>query len=169
MTLLTEAQSFLRATVAILILSSFAHPVFATPNSKNDTAREKILFEQATLQLEGIRLKVEVAKSRTQQARGLMYRHQMGENEGMLFVYDTEEPLSFWMKNTFLPLSIGFFDRHRVLTETFDMIPVKSEMQTDIPTYRSTKPALYALEVNQGWFARHKIKPGAKFEFISKK
>ena len=68
------------------------------------------------------------------------------------------------VKNTFIPLSIGFFDRHKKLIEVIDMTPVTSEMQVVIPTYESSKPAMYALEVAQGWFTRKKLKPGVTFK-----
>lgn len=115
-------------------------------------------FEKGVLTLGEKKLFVEIATSKAQQEKGLMHRTKMGENEGMLFVFEEEEFRQFWMKNTFIPLSIGFFNSHKELVEIIDMEPVKSIMQKEIPTYQSTKKAKYALEVNQGWFKKNNIK-----------
>ena len=72
----------------------------------------------------------------------------------MLFVFDREEPLSFWMKNTRLPLSIAFIDKGGRIVDIQDMEPFSLESHT------STHPARYALEMNQGWFEREGIKVG---------
>ncbi len=72
------------------------------------------------------------------------------------------------MKNTFIPLSIGFFDSQKTLVDIQDMEPVKSEMDQNPKSYLSQSPAQFALEVNQGWFAKNKIKIGDRFEIIEK-
>lgn len=97
-------------------------------------------------------LKLEIANTPSTRATGLMYRTKLGEDEGMLFVFPRPDYLSFWMKNTLIPLSIGYFSEDMRLLESFDMKP----NQTD-EVYNARKPAMYALEVNQGWFAKHKI------------
>ena len=81
---------------------------------------------------------------------------KLPENEGMLFVYRREEVLSFWMKNTSIPLSIAFIDKKGVITEIRDMEPMGMD------SVRAAKPAQYALEVNRGWFTKNGIKVGAK-------
>ncbi|XDD47348.1 DUF192 domain-containing protein [Leptospira sp. WS39.C2] len=97
-------------------------------------------------------LKLEIANTPSTRATGLMYRTKLGEDEGMLFVFPKPDYLNFWMKNTLIPLSIGYFSEDMRLLESFDMKP----NQTD-EVYNARKPAMYALEVNQGWFAKHKI------------
>ncbi len=94
-----------------------------------------------------------------QQSRGLMYRRELGKNAGMLFVYESEKTLGFWMKNTFVPLSIAFLDADGVIVDIQDMQPQSRK------SHRSAKPALYALEVNQGWFAERGIGVGDKATF----
>jgi uncharacterized membrane protein (UPF0127 family) len=112
----------------------------------------------------GVKLKVEVARSDEQRARGLMYRTSLPEGTGMLFVFPREMPLGFWMKNTLIPLTIGYFDKRRVLSETLDMDPPLGPVRDEqLPRYQSKAPGLYALEVPRGWFAAKKIKPGMKF------
>ena len=111
------------------------------------------------MEVDGHKLKAEVASTTEQRTRGLMYRRDLGTNAGMLFVYEEKEALSFWMKNTFIPLSIAFIaDDGRVVHIT-DMAP-----QT-LDTHRSPKPVRYALEMNKGWFEEKNIVVGAHAEF----
>jgi uncharacterized protein len=97
----------------------------------------------------------EIAATPADRQQGLMFRASMPANHGMLFVFDETAAHCFWMKNTPLPLSIGFFDDAGQLINTLDMAPFTENPQCP------SKPARYALEMNQGWFAKHKIKPGA--------
>ena len=106
------------------------------------------------LTIKGKTIKVEVARTGKEQERGLMFRERMGKDEGMLFVYEREERLSFWMKNTRLPLSIAFMDKGGRIVDIQDMEPFSLE------THTSAHPARYALEMNRGWFAREGIKVG---------
>jgi uncharacterized membrane protein (UPF0127 family) len=69
------------------------------------------------------------------------------------------------MKNTFIPLSIGYFNRKKELIKIVDMKPVKSEMDREVPSYPSGAPAQYALEVSQGWFQRHKVAVGTRWQW----
>jgi len=80
----------------------------------------------------------------------------------MLFIYSKPEKLSFWMKNTLIPLSIAFFDAEKTLIHLLDMDPCEKNW----PIYQSCSEALYALEVPQGWFAKQGIEAGAKFSFL---
>lgn len=125
-----------------------------------------IKFEKKKIKINQIVITVEVADTEEKSEQGLMYRTELKNNEGMLFVFNTEEIKNFWMKNTFIPLSIGFFDKNKTLVDMQEMIPVKSEMQTNIPSYQSKKPALYVLEMTKGWFTKNKIQLGSKFSFL---
>lgn len=123
-----------------------------------------VKFLKKEFVLGSAKLLVEVADSPEKLARGLMYRKSLGDGEGMFFVFPKEEKQSFWMKNTFVALSIGFFDAEKKLVDFFDMEPVKSEMETNPPTYHSKASAMYALEVPKGWFQKHKIPLGTTFQ-----
>ena len=92
------------------------------------------------------------------QAQGLI----LPEHRGMLFVFPRSMPLSFWMMNTFIPLSIAYIDDTGTILNITDMKP-----QTTDP-HPSAGPARYALEMNQGWFAKRGIKAGAKVEGLDK-
>jgi len=106
------------------------------------------------LTIGGKTIKVEVARAEKEKERGLMFRERMGKDEGMLFVYEREERLSFWMKNTRLPLSIAFIDKGGKIVDIQDMEPFS------LDTHTSAYPARYALEMNRGWFAKEGIKAG---------
>jgi len=101
------------------------------------------------------KLTAEIATAPEQRSLGLMNRFSLKPDHGMLFVFERNETLSFWMKNTYIPLSIAFIapDGHIVNIE--DMKPQTEE------THWSRGPAMYALEMKKGWFAERGIGPGA--------
>lgn len=105
---------------------------------------------------EQVEVRVEVADNVVEQAKGLMYRKELGEDRGMLFVYPAERELSYWMKNTYIPLSIAYIDSEGRIVDILDMKPLDDKP----PHYRSSEPAQYALEVNQGFFEREGVKEG---------
>ena len=121
-----------------------------------------VKFKKAEYKLSGHKLILEIAETHEQTQQGLMHRTELPAGTGMLFIFEEKRILSFWMMNTLIPLSIGFFDEKFVLVDMQDMEPMRSVMDTNLPTYKSRKPAKYALEVPKGWFAKKKIKLGAK-------
>ena len=102
------------------------------------------------------KLTVEVVDTPEKRATGLMNRFSLQPDHGMLFVFDQPQPLAFWMKNTYIPLSIAFLDADGTILNIEDMQP------QDVSTHWSRGPALYAIEMRQGWFAGKGIGPGAK-------
>jgi uncharacterized protein len=107
-----------------------------------------------------VEVRVEVADDLAEQAKGLMDRTTLGENRGMIFVYPEERELSFWMKNTLIPLSIAFIDSESRIVDIQDMKPLDDEP----PHYVSAEPAQYALEVNQGFFEERDVRVGDRVE-----
>ncbi len=138
------------ATLTSFILLSYSNDLTAKSNTRK-------------LKISNHEIEVEVARTDKQRSAGLMHRRQLDENSGMLFVFDQEKPLSFWMKNTFIPLSIAFVNSNCVIVDIQKMNP-HSLLVKDLPTYTSKKPAKYALEVNQGWFAKNKVQLGDKLD-----
>ena len=108
------------------------------------------------LSVGGVSLAVEIASSGEQRYMGLSFREWLAEDAGMLFVYPDERPLTFTMRNTRIPLSIAFISEALVIDEIVDMDVGPGQL------FPSTRPARYALEVNQGWFERNGVAPGAK-------
>lgn len=125
-------------------------------------------FDQIEVAVDGHKIKVWVAETPRKQQVGLMYRRTLGENEGMLFVFDKSEQRNFWMKNTYVPLSIGFFDQQGKLLNVLEMEPEKSVMQQEYPQYKSLGPARLALEMKSGWFAKKNIRAGSYIKLLSK-
>jgi len=125
-----------------------------------------LVFSKREIVVDKIHLQVEIASTPQQHERGLMYRTALDEGKGMLFIFANEQTLNFWMKNTFIPLAIGYFDRQKKLIDIQEMAATSSEMVTNPPTYPSSKPAQYALEVPKGWFQQHKIKVGAVLRIL---
>jgi uncharacterized membrane protein (UPF0127 family) len=113
-------------------------------------------LEAITLNAGMHNIRAEVANTEEQREIGLMFRREMGANEGMLFVFDDVSQRCFWMKNTLLPLSIAFVADDGTVSDVTEMKP-----QT-LDSHCSSKPVRYALEMNQGWFAKRGIKPGFK-------
>lgn len=132
-------------------------------------AAERPQFAKATIKIASKTVVVEIADTPEKSSYGLMYKRSLSENEGMLFIFKEEQPLSFWMKNTFVDLSIGYFSKQKRLIEVKNMNAAKSEMQTHFETYESSRPAQYALEVRLGWFEKNHIKVGDKLELFIKK
>ena len=122
-------------------------------------APEAMREHTARIRVGGIEISVEIADDPAERERGLMFRDSLSDEEGMLFVYGTEQTLSFWMKNTPLALDIAFIDATGLIVDIQQMEPFTEE------THLSERPAMYALEMRQGWFADHGVAVGATVEF----
>jgi uncharacterized protein len=107
-------------------------------------------------------LRIEIAETDAQRERGLMFRTSMPEEAGMLFVYPEPIRGGFWMYNTRIALSIAYADSAATVAQITEMQPCPSEFATLCPSYPAQQPFQYALEVNQGYFARRGIGPGAR-------
>ena len=105
---------------------------------------------------ERVEVPVEIAATDAERERGLMGRTALPEDAGMLFVFDQEQQLSFWMKDTLIPLSIAYIDGGGRIVDIQDMQPL------DETPHPSAEPAKYALEVNQGFFNEHGVEVGNK-------
>ncbi|MFN3603884.1 MAG: DUF192 domain-containing protein [Leptonema sp. (in: bacteria)] len=104
---------------------------------------------------------IEISITPKERQKGLMKRKSLKENHGMLFVFPKEDYLHFWMKDTYIPLDLAFFDEDGFLIEIQQLEPLSEKIHT------SSKPAKYALEMNRNWFAKNDIKPYAKLKFTN--
>lgn len=134
-----------------------------------DQSPALVHFEKKRIVLDGKSLQVEIADTDVKRERGLMYRKHLENGKGMLFTFENPQVLVFWMKNTEIPLSIGFFDVDQKLLNTEDMYPAHETDDANLPRFSSSGQAAYALEVPIGWFTKHKVKPGAHFRFLHPK
>jgi uncharacterized membrane protein (UPF0127 family) len=161
-----KADSMRLALTAVLL----AAPLFACSPQATERASAAVVQEPAAHPISGLAVvpltvtadgrvhnfRVELAQSAQDQARGLMFRTQMGANEGMLFPYDPPRVLSFWMKNTVIPLDLIFIgpDR-RVINVAANATPYSEDQ------IWSEAPAIAVLELNGGRAAELGIAPGA--------
>lgn len=102
----------------------------------------------------------EVARTPDERAQGLMYREELAEDAGMLFIFPEAAVRGFWMQNTYLPLDIAFLDPSFRVVDIQQMEPLTTDQHT------ARAPFMYALEVNQGWFEAHGIGVGAEAEIV---
>ena len=107
-------------------------------------------------------IRTEVANTFDSRARGLMFRKSLAANAGMLFVFPDVTTHCMWMKNTFVPLSVAFMDEQGTIVSIHDMQPQNET------SHCAAKPARFALEMNQGWFAQTGIKAGARIGGVDK-
>lgn len=158
---------FLRAAVYVsnfFLISFFLITTSYAKDKDKNLDEVKIHFKKGTLKINKKELKIEIAETPSQHAYGLMNRSSLPDNQGMLFVFEEEDFRSFWMKNTFIDLSIAYIDKNRKIIEILDMKAVSSSLDVNLPSYPSHGKAKYALEVSQGWFKKNNIKVG---NFIS--
>lgn len=116
--------------------------------------------EPLRLRIQGHELHAEYAQTVAQRERGLMGRRELAVDSGMLFRFDEVRRHCLWMKDTPLPLSAAFFDEAGLLVDVIDLEPFNTEIRC------SKRPARYALEMNQGWFAERGVELGARLAGI---
>jgi len=143
-------MTFIRFSALGLLIAAFCFgPAAAQPAPQMNLPR-------TTLSIGIHQLQVQVAQTPEQRATGLMYRTEMPQQEGMLFVFATPSQQCFWMKNTQIPLTAAFVADDGTIVNLEDM-----QAQTT-QSHCSAKPVRYVLEVNQGWFAKKGLKAGTK-------
>ncbi len=114
---------------------------------------------------------VEVADTFEKRARGLMFREELGEHQGMLFTYESERPgqAGFWMYNTYIPLDIAYLNKDNTIAAILSMDPCPSIDSRRCPVYEPKVPYYAALEVNQGYFERYDISVGTQLQTCKNK
>ena len=142
----------------LLLVSSFA----ATFLPASSAAQVNKDLPVVDLTIKTAKFKAEVAADNNSRTIGLMNRFSLKPDQGMIFVFAQSEPLAFWMRNTFVPLSIAYIDSKGVIVNIIDMKP------QDESTHPSAGPAMFALEMKQGWFKQHGIVAGDKVNGLDK-
>lgn len=110
----------------------------------------------------GVAVKLQVVHRPLELVQGLMHRTTLGEHEGMLFVYPRPGVQGFWMRNTVIPLDIGFFSPDGTLREVHAMNPLDENRVTSF-----SSDVQFAIEMNQGWYRANGVKPGAKLDMAA--
>ena len=139
-------RALIRGLTALLLLSACSR------------APEPQRLPTTEIEIGGRTIPVEVARTREQREVGMMHRRKLGPDEGMLFVLPRERDLSFYMKNTYVPLSIAFIRSDGAIANIAHMEPLTLSL------HKSRLPCRYALEMPQGWFGRHGVHEGARVE-----
>ena len=147
-----QLSFYLRLIALPLIVLSFGS--CAKTNSTDEITPE---FVNTTIK--GVPIKLELALTRQEQTKGLMYRKSLPTDQGMLFIFKQPKAQSFWMKNTLIPLDIAYIDSAGVIREIYPMFP---NNQNSIPS--RSREIQFALEVNRGWYASKKIVAGDKID-----
>lgn len=109
--------------------------------------------------VDGIPIKIQIVDDEAGRKKGLMFRQNMPKDEGMLFIHDAPDLCGYYMKNTYIPLSIAYADDEGTIFQIEDLNP------GDLTSVMSIQPALYVLEMNQGWFESNDILIGSIIEF----
>ena len=160
----TAVSAIVLLTSAVLMTTLLQPATVAAATVYKSPAIE---FAKKKIKLGNRTISVEIADTDEKRERGLMFRESLADDTGMLFVFDAEQPLGFWMKNTLIPLNIGYFDANKKLIDIQEMTPaVMGEARPK--TYPSKKPAMFALEMPKGWFHHRGIELGTKLSIDGK-
>ena len=156
-----KSSQSIPALLALFLLAGAAIILFGSCSSKEGGAsldKPNPTLPTVTIRSGSVEVLVEVADEELERNRGLMFRKSLEDGKGMLFVFEKDEKVAFWMKNTTLPLSIAYMGADGTIHQILDLEPLSEEPR---PSDRSVR---YALEVPKGWFSRAGLGVGAKFE-----
>jgi uncharacterized membrane protein (UPF0127 family) len=145
--------SFVKMMILLMILFAGINSGFSQKGN-DELAKKRITL--VNQEFEKVVINAEIAVSESEHTYGLMYRKSLGDNEGMLFVFEQDGYRNFWMKNTIIPLSIAYINAKGVIMEIYEMKPLDVSI-----TYPSKYPCRYALEMSAGWFRKNNIRPGS--------
>nr|WP_233210112.1 DUF192 domain-containing protein [Comamonas sp. 26] len=127
-----------------------------TPAMARDEGQPQMNLRRVDLTAGMYRIDTQLAQTPQQREIGLMFRKEMPQQEGMLFIFDVPGVQCFWMRNTLLPLTAAFVADDGTIVNLADMKPMSDD------SHCSAKPVRYVLEMNKGWFAKRGIQAGAK-------
>lgn len=128
----------------------------------------EVKFESSEIQIGSKKITVDLAVTPAQHEKGLMYRETLDKDQGMLFIFNKEQVLNFWMKNTYVDLSIAYINSKMKIIDIQEMKATTTLEVAEPPTYPSKKPAMYALEMPKGWFKASNIKVGQQLKLPKK-
>jgi len=159
-----DKKLIILSIIVIIILICTSYLLFFYESRDDQSSKAIVSFQVSDSSF--LNVTCEVAKTLDEHAKGLMDRKELGEKEGMLFVYDTPQNVNFWMKNTQIPLDIIF------ILENLTVISVQeADVQLDVPDseltrYKSPAPVKWVVEINQGLSAFYGIEEGTKVDIF---
>lgn len=145
-----HARLLTLAATALLGLAS------VTPAMAQGPGQPQMNLQRIDLTAGMYRIDTQLALNERQREIGLMFRKEMPQQEGMLFVFEQPGVQCFWMRNTLLPLTAAFVADDGTIVNLADMQPMTEN------SHCSAKPVRFVLEMNQGWFAKRGLKAGTK-------
>lgn len=158
--------------VLFIVLSVGGYFVFSDSNTNSDMETSSYGYTKFDFKKEGeltfqtsdgkfiSKIDIEIADDMVERAVGLMYRESLEFNQGMLFIFPTEEYQSFWMRNTMIPLDIIFVNKKMEIVTIHKNTTPFSEK-----SYPSTEPSIYVVEVNAGYTDKFDIKEEDKINW----
>ena len=138
------------------ILASLILVLCLVPTASMAQETPQINLQRTMLSVGIHQIDAQLAVTPSEHAIGLMYRKEMAQHEGMLFIFKSPGLQCFWMKNTLIPLSVAFLADDGMVLNMADMKPQTEE------SHCSIKPVRYVLEMNKGWFAKKGVKAGMR-------
>lgn len=151
------------AAVALLSLAACACArEGATPATKAPAVAPKGVLHFFPIRVGEKTVRLQLAVRMDEMQRGLMERRDLGTDDGMIFIYEKPQQMSFWMRNTPTPLDIGFFRSDGTLAEVHPLHPFDER-----PVASGGSDLRFALETNQGWYRANGIRPGAKLDLAA--
>lgn len=135
--------------LAALLATSLATPAQDTP---------QMHLDRIQLSAGMHRIDAQVAATPEQRQTGLMFRKDMPQHEGMIFIFEQASKQCFWMKNTLIPLSAAFIADDGTIVNIEEMKPLV------LDGHCSTQPVRYVLEMNKAWFSKKGLKAGSKLQ-----
>jgi uncharacterized membrane protein (UPF0127 family) len=144
----------MKRALLTLLLSGLAFSALAQDAPQTNLPRIK-------LQAGMYQIDTQVAQTPDQRSMGLMFRKEMPQHEGMLFVFEQPATQCFWMKNTLLPLTAAFVADDGTIVNLADMKPQTTD------SHCSEKPVRFVLEMNQGWFSKKGLKAGSRLSGVA--
>ena len=147
------------ASIALFAALALAGCIGPGCSERAQTQAVSTIADRFPMEIGGVPITVQVALTQPEQRKGLMYRTELADGEGMIFVNRSADRQSYWMNHVPIPLSIGFIEPDGTLNEVRRMLPNDTRS-----TISSSTDIQFVLEMNDGWFERHGVKAGAKLD-----
>lgn len=154
----TLRSSTRRGSALAVVMAAAAAALLGACAGKAAAEGPNPTLRRVELRIGGAAVSAELARSASEREKGLMFRRSLADGAGMLFVFEADQRVAFWMKNTTLPLSLAYIGSDRIIKQIVDLEPLSLE---NVMSDRSIR---YALEVPRGWFSRSGAKVGDRVE-----
>jgi len=150
-------------TVLILFWGLFAIELLQKDQSINEITSETPFITIETQDKNKLTINVEIAKTGAERSKGLMFRTELDENAGMIFIFEQEDRYGFWMKNTLIPLDMIHINKDKLIVDIIKNVPPC--VADPCPSYTPNERSLYVLEVNSGYSETNNVNIGDSIEF----